>query len=459
MTLSANPTRTGIDLAWVDADVRPQDDLFTHVNGRWLATHEIPDDRAQDGTFVMLRDRAEDDVRAIVEGAAEQADDDARRIAALYASFMDVERVEALGVEPLRPLLDEIAAAPDHTALAARARPPPARGARVAVRLVRLHRREGPEPLPRAPEPVRPRAAGRVVLPRGVLRRDPHGLRRPPRTPRRAGRACPSPRGSRRPVMELETALAAASWDRVTNRDAEKTYTLHDGRRAAASALPRSTGTPGSTALGAPEGAFAEVVVRQPSFVEAAATLWAGAPARAVAGVARAPHRLGLRRLPVRRRRAGGLRLLRPHAVGHAGAARSGGSAASALVEGALGEAVGQALRRAALPGVGEGADDHARREPRRGLPAEHLHAGLDGPGHPRAGAGEARQVHAQDRLPGQVAGLLGARGARRRPARQRPARGRVAHRPRARQDRQAGRPRRVVHDPADRQRLLPPAA
>ena len=26
--------------------------------------------------------------------------------------------------------------------------------------------------------------------------------------------------------MELETALAATSWDRVTNRDAEKTYTL-----------------------------------------------------------------------------------------------------------------------------------------------------------------------------------------------------------------------------------------
>ena len=102
MTLSANAARTGIDLAWVDAGIRPQDDLFSHVNGRWLATHEIPDDRAQDGTFVMLRDRAEADVRDIVEGAAEQTDDDARRIAALYASFMDVERVEALGVEPLR---------------------------------------------------------------------------------------------------------------------------------------------------------------------------------------------------------------------------------------------------------------------------------------------------------------------------------------------------------------------
>ena len=188
MTLSANAARTGIDLAWVDAGIRPQDDLFSHVNGRWLATHEIPDDRAQDGTFVMLRDRAEADVRAIVEGAAEQADDDARRIAALYASFMDVERVEALGRRAAASAArrDRRRARP-HRARP-RAGPPPARGPRLADRLVRLHRREGPEPLPRAPEPVRPRAAGRVVLPRRFLRRDPHGLPRPPRAPRRAGR-------------------------------------------------------------------------------------------------------------------------------------------------------------------------------------------------------------------------------------------------------------------------------
>ncbi|MDT7551867.1 MAG: putative endopeptidase, partial [Pseudonocardiales bacterium] len=118
MTSYVDPARTGIDLAWVDAGTRPQDDLFVHVNGKWLASHTIPDDRAQDGTFVMLRDRAEADVHAIVEGSAGQEDDDARRIADLYASFMDVERVEGLGVQPLQPLLDEIAAAPDHAALA-----------------------------------------------------------------------------------------------------------------------------------------------------------------------------------------------------------------------------------------------------------------------------------------------------------------------------------------------------
>ena len=60
---STRPKRTGLDLRWVDPDTRTQDDLFGYLNGRWLRTHEIPDDRAQDGAFRELRDRAEQDVR------------------------------------------------------------------------------------------------------------------------------------------------------------------------------------------------------------------------------------------------------------------------------------------------------------------------------------------------------------------------------------------------------------
>src|SRR4030095_8765761 len=77
--------------------------------------------------------------------------------------------------------------------------------------------------------------------------------------------------------MALETALAAASWDRVSNRDAEKTYTLLTAAelRERAPAFAWDAWLEG---LGAPEGASAEIVVRQPSFVEAAATLWQERP-------------------------------------------------------------------------------------------------------------------------------------------------------------------------------------
>jgi putative endopeptidase len=275
----ADPARTGIDLAWVDEGTRPQDDLFVHVNGRWLATHTIPDDRAQDGTFVMLRDRAEADVRAIVEGSALEnsaQDDDARRIADLYASFMDVERVEQLGVEPLRPLLDEIAAAPDHTALAA---------------VLGRRQREGRASLVGSFVSTDAKDPSRYLVhlsQSGLGLPDESYYREESYAEIRAAYVAhlerlaelvglPEPAELAAAVMDLETALAAVSWDRVSNRDAEKTYTLMTAAalRESAPAFPWDAWLEG---LGAPEGAFDEVVVRQPSFVEAATALWAERP-------------------------------------------------------------------------------------------------------------------------------------------------------------------------------------
>ena len=107
MTVEA--IRSGIDLSHVDAGARPQDDLFGHVNGRWLADHQMPADRATDGAFRLLADRAEEQVRDIItEAAAANAAEgtDPQRIGDLYASFMDTETIARLGV---RPLLDELA--------------------------------------------------------------------------------------------------------------------------------------------------------------------------------------------------------------------------------------------------------------------------------------------------------------------------------------------------------------
>src|SRR5277367_6464280 len=89
--------RSGIDLSYVDAGARPQDDLFGHVNGRWLADFRLPADRAEE----QVRD-------IITEAAAANAAEgtDPQRIGDLYASFMDTETIAGLGV---RPLLDELA--------------------------------------------------------------------------------------------------------------------------------------------------------------------------------------------------------------------------------------------------------------------------------------------------------------------------------------------------------------
>ena len=62
--------KSGIDREFVTPDVRPQDDLFRHVSGRWLDSAPIPPDRAMDGAFYRLRDQSEADLRKIIEATA-----------------------------------------------------------------------------------------------------------------------------------------------------------------------------------------------------------------------------------------------------------------------------------------------------------------------------------------------------------------------------------------------------
>ena len=106
----------------MNPDIRPQDDLFGHVNGHWLEHEEIPADRSSWGPFVQLADAAEDQVRTIIEDLAaggEAGTDDARKIAALYNSFTDTERIQRLGTRPVQPLISAVAALRDVRDLAA----------------------------------------------------------------------------------------------------------------------------------------------------------------------------------------------------------------------------------------------------------------------------------------------------------------------------------------------------
>src|SRR5215210_9282913 len=92
-----------------DTGVRIQDDLFRHMNGRWLANTEIPEDKPVAGAFITLRDEAEKAVRKIItELTPAEPDSEATKIADLYASFMDEEAVEEAGAAPLAPLLAEV---------------------------------------------------------------------------------------------------------------------------------------------------------------------------------------------------------------------------------------------------------------------------------------------------------------------------------------------------------------
>src|SRR5260370_40480318 len=94
---------SGITTSDLNPEIRPQDDLFRHVNGHWIERTEIPADKARYGSFLVLAEEAEKAVREIIEEAqTAAAGTEERAFGDLYASFMDEDRIEQLGAEPAR---------------------------------------------------------------------------------------------------------------------------------------------------------------------------------------------------------------------------------------------------------------------------------------------------------------------------------------------------------------------
>ena len=102
--------------AHMDPSIRPQDDLYRHINGAWLTSNQIPADQGTYGSFIELRDAAIEAVKALAESAVTAVADGTAsagqaRIAKLYGSFMNEAAVEAAGVVPIQPVLARIDAA------------------------------------------------------------------------------------------------------------------------------------------------------------------------------------------------------------------------------------------------------------------------------------------------------------------------------------------------------------
>ncbi|HET9694014.1 MAG TPA: M13-type metalloendopeptidase [Steroidobacteraceae bacterium] len=119
-TPAAPALSSGLLLANFDRNVRPQDDFYRFVNGTWLAKTEIPADKNSYAAFTILRDESEKNLHVIVEDAAGSnaaPGTDAQLIGDFYRSYMDEAKVEALGLAPLQPELDRIAAIKDRKQL------------------------------------------------------------------------------------------------------------------------------------------------------------------------------------------------------------------------------------------------------------------------------------------------------------------------------------------------------
>ena len=280
--------RSGIDISALDPEVRPQDDLYQHVNGRWIATHEIPADRAMDGAFRALHDRAEEHVRAIVEDAAAQAaGPDAAgagapapgveaQIGALYTSFMDTETVEKLGTDPLEVDLGLVREASTHAELV---------GALGALQRTGVGGGVGFWVDNDAKEPTRYVVhlyqSGLGLPDESYYREERYASVRAAYAPyaarmlRLGGFVADddAAQDAARRVVDLETRLAAGHWDVVSDRDADLTYNALTLAELADRA-PGFDWHAWSAALGAPAGSMDRLVVREPSYAEAFAAAW-----------------------------------------------------------------------------------------------------------------------------------------------------------------------------------------
>lgn len=272
MTDATKPS--GIILDELDPEVRPQDDLFRHVNGRWIERTEIPADKARYGSFIVLYEEAEQAVREIIEESqGAESGTEARKVGDLYASFMNEERAELLGATPIAAQLVE-------TTL-------PGTVDELLEAVGRLERQgvSGFAQLFVDNDPGDPERylvfveQGGIGLPdesyfreerfadiRDKYRAHLERMFELAKLDDVAARA--------KRVFDLETEIAAAHWTNVESRDSQKTYNLRtwaDVSAAVAGAgdlVRRVDLDLWRDAMGVPAHAFDELVVRQPSFLE-----------------------------------------------------------------------------------------------------------------------------------------------------------------------------------------------
>ncbi|WP_134740611.1 M13-type metalloendopeptidase [Nocardioides sp. 503] len=262
----------------MNPDIRPQDDLFGHVNGRWLDEVEIPSDRSSWGPFVQLADAAEDHVRTIIEdlAAGEPRDDDARKIGDLFASFMDTAAIDKLGTRPVRPLIDAVAALRDVRDLAAFLGEFERIGGhgvfgsyvdtddRKSDRYL-FHLTQGGLGLPdesyyRDDKFAEQREAYVAYLTRLLA----------------LGRHEDAPAAAAT-ILELDTKLAAGHWERAETRDVQKTYNLLTAAELK-ELCPAFDWDAYVTNLGGSDETIAEVCVRQPSYFAHLSTVLESVP-------------------------------------------------------------------------------------------------------------------------------------------------------------------------------------
>ncbi|MFM8627185.1 MAG: M13 family metallopeptidase [Candidatus Nanopelagicus sp.] len=268
--------KSGLDLSHIDPTVRPQDDLFRFMNVKWLTESEIPADRASDGAFYWLYEQAEKQVKQIIldQAAAKAAPgSNAQKIGDLYNSFMDEARIEQLGITPIKKDLADAQAITSRGEFLQRLGEFEERGlSGLFYKFVSTDNKDSTK---------------------NIIYLGQAGLSLPDEAYYREGEYqgirdafllhvqkifeladIENAQAQAKQVLEIETLIAACHWDQVKDRDAELTYNKKSFAELT-SLAPDFDWQLWITSSQTPSRVLEQVVVRQPSYFEGLSKLLA----------------------------------------------------------------------------------------------------------------------------------------------------------------------------------------
>lgn len=277
---------SGIDPASFSSVIAPSHDLFRYVNGPWIDTYRLPDDKARYGSFDKLAEESENQIRDILE----EDGCPATKSRILYRSFTDTDAVEAAGVTPIKPALDAVDAAADKAELT-----------RVLGALNPTDMTPSPFDIGTAGDPADPdtyimfvEQSGLGLPDEAYYREDHYAPIREAYVEMVAKQLCLAgcadtthAEDQARRFLAIETRIAASHWDNVTTRDPQKTnnptdYATLTGELAhfdvAAWAKAWQTAYDKTAAAAAQPvdlvAALQRTIVREPSFLTGFDAFW-----------------------------------------------------------------------------------------------------------------------------------------------------------------------------------------
>ncbi|MFN1217710.1 M13 family metallopeptidase [Chryseobacterium kwangjuense] len=109
--VTSNINDPGLDMSFMDMSVRPQDDFYNFVNGKWMKTAKIPSDRSRWGSSDQLRETTDNNSISILNSLLKDkfADgSEGKKIQNLYLTYMDMDKRNKDGISPLKEDLSKI---------------------------------------------------------------------------------------------------------------------------------------------------------------------------------------------------------------------------------------------------------------------------------------------------------------------------------------------------------------